>query len=330
MSETLTAAPACAVPSPDAANLGPAASTDLRAAYTWPARAGYMTLAVLAGLLVAGFWNASLADGFGREVVAGHTIGDSAALSGSFAQHGIGFGFLFGAVAGLAATFTACNCVVFALLPGLAANGAGTPRPALHALALFTGGVLVVSAVYGMFIGFLGPDGIVAFNTRAIRLAQASTVFSVLGTIMLIWGALELGFLDVLRRRVSPDVRAMVARPATKAALLGLMVGTFSIGRPFPVMRDLLAYAATAHSPVYGAGVMMMQGLGQIALMVLLLLAMVYGFGSLLTRWVRSRPHQVTLTSALALVAGGTFFVYYWGLALTFDIGRWGFKLGIY
>ena len=95
-------------------------------------------------------------------------------------------------------------------------------------------------------------------------------------------------------------------------------------------MRDFLVYAASAHNPVYGAAVMMMQGLGQIALMVVLLLALVYGFGSVLTRWVATRPHQVGLVSALALVAGGTFFVYYWGFALTFDIGQWGFKFGIY
>jgi hypothetical protein len=327
MSETLTVA-VCQVDPAGSTNAPTSAS--LPQTYAWPVRLGYMAGAALIGLLVAGFWNAQIADGFGREVVAGHTIGDSGALSGSFAEHGLGFGFLFGAVAGLAATFTACNCVVFALLPGLAANGAGRSRPALRALGLFTAAVLTVSAVYGMFIGFLGPNGIEAFNARAVRLAQASTVFSVLGVIMLVWGALELGFLEGLRRRVSPELRTLVGRPTTKAVLLGLMVGAFSIGRPFPVMRDFLVYAATAHNPVYGAGVMMMQGLGQIAVMVLLLLAMVYGLGSMLTRWVASRPHQVTLTSALALIAGGTFFLYYWGFALTFDIGRWGFKLGIY
>ena len=328
MSET--AAVACPIPTAAGQPAPIHASTDLRTTYAWSARARFLALAVLVGLLAAGFWNARVADGFGREFVAGRTIGDSGTLSGSFAQHGLGFGFLFGAVAGLAATFTACNCVVFALLPGLAAGGGGAPRPALRALGLFTISVLGVSAVYGMFIGFLGPDGIEAFNTRAVRLAQASAVFTVLGTVMFVWGLLELGFLESLRARVPAEFRKLVAQPTAKAALLGLMVGAFSIGRPFPVMRDFLVYAATAHSPVYGAGVMMMQGLGQIALMVVLLLILVYGFGSALTRWVASHPEQVTLTSAMALIAGGTFFVYYWGLALNLDIGRWGFKLGLY
>jgi sulfite exporter TauE/SafE len=290
-----------------------------------------MAVAMFVGLVVAGFWNPGLVDGFGRNVVAGQTLGDSSTLSGTFAQNGFGFGFLFAAVAGLAATFTACNCVVFAMLPGLAAPGTvRSHRPALSALAVFATAVMLVGAVYGMFVGMLGPEGIQAFNSRAIRMAQARTIFSVIGLLMLGWGALEFGLLEPVRRRVSPEAKAFLTRPAVKAGLLGTLVGAFAIGRPFPVMRDFLVYAATAHSPLYGAAVMMIQGLGQITVMVVLLLVLVYGFGGSLTRWVRTRPYQVTLVTAVSLVAGGTFFLYYWGLANAFNIGRWGFRLGWY
>jgi sulfite exporter TauE/SafE len=303
----------------------------LQARYALSTRATVLGLAMLGGLLVAGFWNARLADGFGRNIVAGQTIGDSRALSGAFAERGFGFGFLFAAVAGLAATFTACNCVVFAMLPGLAATGSvGRRRPALSALGVFAASVMVVGALYGTFIGFLGPEGIQAFNSRAVRSAQASTIFSTIGVLMLLWGSLELGFFESIRRRVSPEARAFFSQPTTKAGLLGLLVGAFAIGRPFPVMRDFLVYAATAHNPFYGAAVMMIQGLGQITAMVILLLVLVYGFGARLTRWVTTRPHQVALVTAVALVAGGSFFIYYWGLAPAFDIGRWGFRLGWY
>ena len=306
-------------------------SADLAEAYPGSRRAALMALAVGAGLVVAGFWNPRLVDGFGRNVVTGHTLGDSTALSGSFTQNGFGFGFLFAAIAGLAATFTACNCVVFAMLPGLATGGAvRSRRPALSALLVFAAGVMLVGAVYGTFIGFLGPDGIRAFNGRDVRLAQARTVFSAIGLLMLAWGALEFGFLEGVRRRVSPETRAFLAQPTIKAGILGLLVGAFAIGRPFPVMRDFLVYAASAHSPLYGAAVMMIQGLGQIAVMAALFLLIVYGFGAALTRWVSTRPQQVTLVSAMALVAGGTFFLYYWGLSFAFNIGRWGFRLGWY
>jgi sulfite exporter TauE/SafE len=291
----------------------------------------YAAAVIVAAVLLAGFWNPRVVDGFGRDVVAARTIGDSATLRDSFAANGLGFGFLFAAVAGLAATFTACNCVVFALLPGLAASPReDARRAALSALAMFAGGVIVVGVAYGMFVGSLGPAGIEAFNGRDIRRAQATTVFTVLGLLMLLWGAIDLGFLDRLLRRMSPATRAFFAQPTTKAGLLGLMVGTFMVGRPYPVMRDFLTYAAAAGSPLYGAAVMVVQGLGQIAVMVLLFLALVYGTGGRVARWGARHPQRVALTSGLALVAGGTFFVFYWGLAFTYGLGRWGFRLGWY
>jgi sulfite exporter TauE/SafE len=301
--------------------------------YTVRERVTYATAAAITALLLAGFWNARLIDGFGRDIVAGGTLGDPDTLSTTFAINGFGFGFLFAAVAGLAATFTACNCVVFALLPGLAASGqtrADSRRSALTTLAVFTAGVVLVGAIYGMFIGSLGPSGIAAFNLREVRRAQATTVFTVIGLLMLGWGAIELAFLGRLTSRVSPATRAFWTQPSTKAGILGLMVGAFLIGRPFPVMRAFLTYAAAANSPVYGAAVMTVVGLGQIALMVVLFLALVYGTGHRLERWMSARPSRAALVSGVSLVAGGTFFIFYWGLAFTYGLGRWGFRLGWY
>lgn len=82
----------------------------------------YTLGAVVVGVLIAGFWNYHLVDGFGKDIIAEGTIGDTAELAGSYSSHGSTFGLLFAAVAGLAATFTACNCVVFAMLPGLACS----------------------------------------------------------------------------------------------------------------------------------------------------------------------------------------------------------------
>jgi len=282
-------------------------------------------------VLLAGFWNFRLVDGFGRDVVAAGALGDTAVLAGTFAANGMGFGVAFAAVAGLAATFTACNCVVFAMLPGLASGAEAHGRRApLAALGIFTAGVLVVSGAYGLFVGFLGADGVGALNAGPVRLAQANAVFSMLGAAMLLWGAYDLGFLEPARRRLSSVTRAFLAQPTTRAGILGAMVGAFAVGRPFPVMREFLTYAASAESPVYGAGVMMVQGLGQIAVMVALFLVLVVGFGRRLTRWTTERPEQPALVSAMALLAGGAFFVFYWGLAFAFDIGRWGFRLGWY
>jgi hypothetical protein len=130
--------------------------------------------------------------------------------------------------------------------------------------------------------------------------------------------------------RFSPLTRAFFASAQTKATLMGVLVGLFAVGRPFPVFRDFLTYAAAAQNPGYGAAVMALHGLAQIAVMVGLFVVVVYGLGDRLTNWVIRTPHRPALLSAIALVAGGAYFVYYWGVAFAFDIGQWGFKLGWY
>lgn len=311
----------------------PGSSTDNpRRAYGFSPLLVRAFLAVVLGVLVAGFWNYHLVDGFGKAIVAGETIGDPADLTGAYGTYGPGFGFLFGAIAGLAATFTACNCVVFAMIPGLISSGrSGTSTSApLKALLVFVLGVLVVSGLYGFYVGSLGPEEIEAYNERSNRLLQAQLVFTGLGIIMLVWGIVELGFFRRISNRIKATVLAGVDTMNLKTGTLGLMVGLFAVGRPFPVFREFLTYAASSGSPLYGAAAMMAQGFGQIAVMVLLFLGLVWFAGESLLEWSNQNPFQPYLVSGLALLTGGSFFVFYWGLAFVYDIGRWGFKLGWY
>lgn len=300
--------------------------------YSFNRRIAYTLLAVFAAVLIAGFWNYHLVDGFGKEVVAGSTIGDTSDLADDYGTRGSTFGFMFAAIAGLAATFTACNCVVFAMIPGLACSvdERSGKNAAWKAFRTFVYGVLVITGFYGVFVGFLGADGIGAINERPVRLAQAQAVFTLLGVIMLIWGLFEMGFLDRFKKRLSDTTRAFLSQTSTKALLLGILVGFFAVGRPFPVFREFLTYAASANSPLYGAGVMMIQGLGQIAVMALLFGLVVWLAGEKIGSAAQNKPYKFRMISSIALITGGTYFIYYWGLAFIFDIGRWGFKLGWY
>jgi cytochrome c biogenesis protein CcdA len=306
-------------------------ATSLWAAYPLATRGLYALAALVGGVIIAGFWNYKLVDGFGKEVIAANTIGNADVLAKSFASNGMMFGVVFAAVAGLAATFTACNCVVFAMLPGLACSTDknASRSAALKALGLFTLGVLAIGIVYGLYVGALG-SGVTAFNARPARLRQAETVFTILGSILIVWSILEFGFLHRITDRIPAGFRSFVSAPTTRAAIMGLIVGLFAVGRPYPIFRDLLVYAASAHNPVYGAVVMSVQGLGQILLMVIVFLLVIWLFGARLTRWVQTKPNQPALITSIALMAGGSYFVYYWGIALVYNLGRWGFKLGLY
>ena len=317
---------------------------DLARSYSFARRLGWLLAATAAGVVIAGFWNFRVVDGFGADIVAANTIGEYRGKAGEFAVLGATFGFVFAFVAGLAATFTACNCVAFAMIPGLvcapdAGPVAGAPArlsssgraAALASLRIMLGFVVLVSAVYGAFVGWLGPVGVAALNAREVRFAQAGVVFSLLGAAMLLWGAIELGLLDRWTRRCSPATRAFFGQATTKAGIMGVMIGAFAIGRPYPVFREFLLYAAQAQSPAYGAAVMALQGIGQVAVMVAAFVLILWMFGGRMASWVTARPTQPALVSALALIAGGAYFVFYWGIARAWpSLGRWGFQLGWY
>ncbi len=305
---------------------------DFYTAYPLRKRLLYVLGIVIVAVVIAGFWHRGLVDGFGRDVIAGGTIGNTVDLAGQYDARGSGFGLIFAAIAGLAATFTACNCVVFAMLPGLACStdrSAGS-HSAWTALGMFTLPVLVITAVYGLYVGFLGPVGIEYVNRIEVRHAQSFAVFTALGAAMLTWGCLELGFLDSFSDRVSATSRAFFEQVTVKAVLLGCMVGMFTVGRPYPLFRDFLVYAASTRNPAYGAVTMMIQGLGQIAIMVLLFVLLVKLGGRRIAAVAESKPHRFRFISGLALTAGGIYFLYYWGLGRLFDLGRWGYKLGWY
>ncbi|HXH24438.1 MAG TPA: hypothetical protein VNI78_04250 [Vicinamibacterales bacterium] len=306
---------------------------DLGAAYPLSRRVAYLLLASLVGVVVAGFWNFRVVDEFGATVVAGNTIGEYRGLSAQFSTLGAAFGFVFALVAGLAATFTACNCVAFAMIPGLvcAPDARAGRRAALRSLGVMLTFVVLVSAIYGAFVGWLGPAGVAAINAREVRFAQAAVVFSVLGLAMLLWGAIELGLLARVTSRCTPTTRAFFAQPTTKAAIMGTMIGAFAVGRPYPVFREFLLYAAQAQQPLYGAAVMAVQGVGQVLVMVAVFLLVLALFSDRLRTWIVTRPSRPALVSAFALIAGGAYFLFYWGISRAWpSLGRWGFQLGWY
>lgn len=289
-------------------------------------------IAIFIGVIIAGFWNYHAVDGFGSEIVAGNIVGDTSELAGAFLEKGLSFGILFGFAAGLAATFTACNCVIFAMLPGLACSTdkSSTRKNALIALGVFSLGVLFVTALYGLYTGFMSSSEINLYNERGVRLTQASVIFTALGLLMLSWGLISFGFFNGIVSKFPLKIRTFFSMPVTKAGVMGIMVGLFSVGRPFGVFRDFLTYAASADSPVYGALVMSVQGIGQILIMVTLFVAVIALFGKKLAKWSQNKPHQAVILSAFSLLMGGAYFIFYWGFAVPYGIGRWGEWFGWY
>lgn len=282
-------------------------------------------ISALAGLVLAIVWSFEVADAVLGDNIANTVLGADAkelALDNISPLLGLAFAF----AAGLAATFTACNFVVFSCVAPLAAEAESRRRSLWRLLGWISIGVIGVTAIYGIAgvlfrqslpilsaarLAIGGGDGV------PVRLIQSSVVFVSLGLCFLIWGLHTLGLIG----NPLPFVNAR--RPWLKPLLIGVLIGGFTVGRPFPLFRKAFEYAAETGNPFFSAGAMAVQGLGNIVLMALVLLLLMYGTGGRFERWLRNNPSRVTTLTAISLIVGGTFFVAYWGFRVPsyFGIG---------
>jgi hypothetical protein len=193
------------------------------------------------------------------------------------------------------------------------------------------GGVALVGAVYGAFIGRLGPEGAAALNVQTVRGAQSFVVFNTIAIVLLGWAALEGDLVPGLVKRTAPITRAFAGQPAIKAMAAGLLIGGFTLGRPLAVFREFLLYTAQPASTAYGAAAMALQSMTTASIPASLLALVLTLFGERLESWRRTSPRQAALVSAGALAAGGAFLIFYWGITRVWPaLGRWGFQLGFY
>ena len=273
---------------------------------------GTAALSMGAGILVAVLWSFHMVDGVIGDNVANTLLGVNAKqvdLASATALFGLAFSF----VAGLAGTFTACNCVVFSCIAPLTAakDRVNTIWRNLGWMGL---GVVVVTALYGIAGAVWGHSIPILSTARLpigsgypVYLAQSTVVFVLLGAFMLWWGLQVAGVLPDYLERLS------AARPWFKPLLLGLLVGCFTLGRPFPLFRRAFELVAETHNPLYGAGALALHGLGNVVVVALLMLGLVYLPGGRFVRWVQANPGKMAAISAVSMIVGGAFFLAYWG-----------------
>ncbi|MFC5063973.1 hypothetical protein [Actinomycetospora atypica] len=266
-------------------------------------------VSALVGLLIAVSWSAELVDSVIGDAIAVPLLGGDPAtvpVTGSTAAVLLAF------VTGLAGTFTACNvAVVSALVP--TAGSSGGVRALLRPLGILVGCAVAVSAVYGAVVVLTGDLSLQVTNSRVGelpgRLVQAGVVFTVIGAILVWRGLAAVG---IARDRVS---ELLARRPDLDIALLGVLVGAFVIGRPFPPFRHMLTWAVENGDPLLGAGLLALQTLGNLALLVLVVVLVAALTRGRALRWLTASPQRAARISAAVLVAAGTFFLVYWGVA---------------
>ncbi len=282
-----------------------------------PHRGAVVVVGVLVGLAIAVLWSARLVDDdIGVNTASGLLGQDAAAAT---VPSGIA-GLLFAFVTGLAGTFTACNVAVFsAIAPmvGARPSVASRVRQALRPLGWLGLGAVVVAGGYGA-VGALLGDRIPQLSTATVgagvpvKTLQSITVFGVIGLVLLYLGLAAAGLV--------PDPMPRLAAwwaPAPQV-LMGVLVGGFLIGRPWPLFHTMFEHAARTHNALFGAGTFVLVVVGNLIVMgaVFLLLS-----ASRFPRWLRATPTRIATVTAVALLIGGAFTFFYWGVRVPAGLG---------
>lgn len=280
-----------------------------------------LLVGTVVGLLIAILWVPAIADDAIGVNLASSILGRNAA---SVVLTSGWFGLAFAIAAGLGNTFTACNCVVFSCIAPLSGQKGQTKAGVGRLLLIMALGVVVITALYGVVGALL--DRQIPGVSKAIlpigrgfpvRLVQSTAVFVILGIILFYWG------LVALRLAKNPLRRMVEKHLWTIPFFLGVIVGCFSIGRPYPLFQTLFQYAAGSGNVLLSALLIALQGLCNIVVMALLFVLLMFGTGGRVERWMQGNPFRAQALTALSVIGGGVFLIAYWGIRLPalFGIG---------
>ncbi|MGP3638577.1 hypothetical protein ACTU45_35730 [Streptomyces sp. 24-1644] len=273
-------------------------------------------LSTVAGFLLTVIWSAEFVDqaigGTIAESMLGHDPETSALTS-------VASGTAFAFVSGLAGTFTACNIAVFgtvAPMLGTVNSRAGRAVQALRPLGWLFLGMAAVSVVYGAVVGLVGTSMPQFSEAQSVpgelsgRSVQSMVTFGVIGLSMFWLGLSALGYTR------DPFAKPGRRFPHAQTVFMGVLVGGFLIGRPYPLFRQLFRDAAQSGNPFYGASAFLLQSVGNVLIIAVLFFLLAYFAGGRIAAWMTADPGRMAAVTAVTLIVAGVFTFLYWDVRL--------------
>lgn len=278
-----------------------------------------LVLGLFGGFLLAYLWKASVADDDIGFNTANALLGHNARAT---PISGIASGILFAFVTGLAGSFTACNVAVFgAVGPLLGQSESRRARLAdtLKPIGWLSVGTISVSALYGVLVGLIGTR-MPQYSTKKYsgispRTLQSMLSFGLVGLVMVVCGLAALG---LVRDPLAPLARRF---PNAPLVMMGMLIGLFLVGRPYPLFRAMFTHAANTHNPAYGALAFALQSIGNSLVMALLFLLLSVGLRGRIQRWLAAKPSRVSILTATAFLIAGAFNIAYWDVRVAHGLG---------
>ncbi|WP_335934863.1 hypothetical protein [Streptomyces sp. PTD5-9] len=280
-------------------------------------RALVIGLAALFGFALTVVWSYEFVDQTIGANVAGTLLGHDAAtasLAGSF------LGVAFALATGVGGTFTACNVAVFSAMAPLAGridSRRTRLRRLVKPLGLLAAGSVAVSAAYGVVVALVGTS-MPQFQLGSSRghggfspsIVQAMITFGVIGAVMVYLGLASLGLVR------DPLARLAARFPNAPLVVMGVLLGGFLVGRPYPLFRRLFHDAAESGNVLYGASAFALQAVGNLVIMSVLFVLLTLLAGRRLGAWLTARPSRASAAVAAAFIGAGVFMVLYWDVRM--------------
>ena len=203
-------------------------------------------------------------------------------------------------VIGAAMILLPCGYPSVFVLPSILNSRKGLSRQTALALLFLAGSALPLAAL-GMALSFAGAGVLDLLGSDSSKLSFAAILYGALGLLAIAYALGEMGVLrlpSLTGRIAGPDLPDE-ARPYRRALVLG---GTFGgglgIGCPMPQYYIMLGWVAAAASPLYGAVLLGVYGLGRVAPAV--------AIGALITAGTSRRSVSRAMTSFRERTSGFT------------------------
>jgi len=228
----------------------------------------------------------------------------------------LGVGAALAFVSGVTMIFTPCGMPLVFSLNSIAAEGREKARSWVAPFALFTVGIVVVMAAWGLVIGGAG-HGIVSFLAKPARRFEVTEIlYTLLGALALVMALWEFGWVRLPRLgggRAMPKWIARLNPYPRSLAMGGALGGGFGIGCPFPTYQAVLAWVAIVGNPAYGAAVLAANALGRAAPLYLVGWLAYRGTEQrAISRWLLGSNRRAKLISGTGLAAFASLMLVLW------------------
>lgn len=234
-------------------------------------------------------------------------------------------GLVLAFVSGVTMIFTPCGMPLVFTLNSIAREGREAGRSWVPPFLLFTGGITLVMAVWGVVVGAAGR-GVVSFLADpSRRFALTEVLYSLLGLLALLMALWEFGWVRLPRLALPRGIPRRMAglRPFSRSFAMGAALGGgFGVGCPFPTYQAVLAWAALTGNPLYGAALLASNALGRAApLLAAGALAYRGTDQRAISRWLLSNSARAKLISGTGLAAFAGLMLVLWAGLVPFVLG---------